>query len=99
MISLKLEILTHASLNLSFDSSSQRIIRAFIQLATIYGIEKQDRSIKINITFTHQELADLIGTSRVTVSNEISKLQQLKVIKKKGRYYYINDKKIIDRYA
>jgi len=99
MLSLKLEILANSSLNLSFDSSSQRIIRAFIQLAAMYGVENPDGTVKINMTFTHQELADLIGTSRITVSNEINKLQQQHVIEKIGRYYHIKNKKIMEEYT
>src|SRR5699024_5048375 len=98
ILSLKLEILTHASLNLSYDSSSERIVRAFVQLATTYGTEQPDGTMKIHITFTHQELADLIGKSRVTVSNEVNKLQQNKTIQKIGRYYHFLDKELLEKY-
>lgn len=91
MLSMKLEILTHSSLNLSFDSSRERIIKTFIHLVTTYGVRENSNYMKITISFTHQELADLIGMSRVTVSNEISKLEQQKLIYKKEQYYYIKD--------
>ncbi|WP_224654337.1 helix-turn-helix domain-containing protein [Escherichia coli] len=39
--------------------------------------------------FTQQELADLIGTSRVTVANLVNDLIQQGYIIKDGRYYII----------
>lgn len=90
MLSLKLEILIHSSPNLSFDSSSKRLAQTLVQLGTTYGIKQSNGIIKISITFTHQELADLIGSSRVTVSNEINKLQGQGIITKPEKHYYIN---------
>lgn len=91
MLSLKLEILTHSTMNLSFESSSKRILRVLIQLVHTYGREIDNGTILITIKFTHQEIADLIGTTRVTVSNYLKKLNNSRFIYKKNGFYYINN--------
>lgn len=91
MLSLKLELLTHATIKLSFENSLINIVNAFLELANTYGEKQENGSIKISISFTHQELADLIGTSRVTVSNTIKFLSESNVIIKSKGYYYIFD--------
>lgn len=91
MLSLKLELLTHVSIKLTYENSLINIVNAFLELANTYGERQGNGSIKISISFTHQELADLIGSSRVTVSNTIKLLNDSNVIFKRKGYYYIND--------
>ncbi|WP_158737245.1 Crp/Fnr family transcriptional regulator [Alteribacillus sp. YIM 98480] len=90
MMSMKIHLLSEQSLHLSYDSSFHRVCKTFANLGLTYGEKQKDESIKIKISFTHQELANLIGTSRVTVTNHIQLLLSNKVIFKKGKYYYIN---------
>lgn len=91
ILSMKLELLTTTTFQLTFDSSIQRILNTFIQLSEVYGVPEENGSIKILIKFTHQELADLIGTTRVTVSNTVKKLFDDELIYKKNGFYYIDD--------
>lgn len=92
MLSLKLEVIANSALQLSYDSSLHRVVRVFLNLAYSYGKEADDGTIKINMTFTHQEIAYLIGSTRVTVANVIKSLIDQQLIKKKGKYYYILEK-------
>src|SRR5699024_8581765 len=89
MLSLKLEILTQTSLNLSFETTSTRIVKVLSQLVHVYGSKTENGNIVITIKFTHQEIADLIGTTRVTVSNHLKKLNNAGFIYKQNGYYYI----------
>ncbi|MBR3121796.1 MAG: Crp/Fnr family transcriptional regulator [Oceanobacillus sp.] len=91
LLSIKSEILTNSLLHVSYESSLRRIINALVQLANSYGIETQNGSIKISIPFTHQELSELIGTSRVTVSNSIALLQEANLVYKKNKFYHITN--------
>jgi CRP/FNR family cyclic AMP-dependent transcriptional regulator len=91
MMSLKVQLLSQHSLQLAFYSSFQRVCHTFVQLGLTYG-EKQDaHCIKISIPFTHQELANLVGTSRVTVATHVKSLIESNTISKVKKHYYIKD--------
>ena len=60
-------------LSLSFAPASMRLARTLVDLSHLYGKEtKQGHSITIR--FTKNEIAGLVGTSRVTASNELAKM-------------------------
>ncbi|MBS4024323.1 MAG: Crp/Fnr family transcriptional regulator [Clostridia bacterium] len=91
MMSSKIRLMAIQSLQLSFGTPMQRICDAFIHLGLNYGKKVDNNRIKILITFTHQELADLIGATRVTVVNNLQELIKKKIISKENRYYFIED--------
>ncbi|MFD1037370.1 Crp/Fnr family transcriptional regulator [Virgibacillus byunsanensis] len=88
LLNTKLRLATVYNLHLSYGSSIKRISDAFYHLAMNYGIKKND-GITIQIQFTHQELANLIGTSRVTVANTVNDLLRQQILVKKGKLYHI----------
>ncbi|MYL47120.1 Crp/Fnr family transcriptional regulator [Virgibacillus halodenitrificans] len=82
----KLRLATTYNLQLSYGSSVKRIYDAFYHLAKTYGVQNTGGTV-IQITFTHQELANLIGTSRVTVANTVNDMLKNNLLKKtKGKY-------------
>ncbi|KGX91871.1 Crp/Fnr family transcriptional regulator [Pontibacillus marinus] len=89
ILNRKLRLLAISNLQLSFGSSYSLICNALYHLAVTYG-ESNDEGITIGITFTHQELANLIGTSRVTVANTMNNMLQNNILSKKGRFYHIH---------
>lgn len=89
MLSIKVELLANSSLQLSYDNSFNRVVRMFLNLANSYGEKESGNKVKIGITFTHQEIADLVGTTRVTVANIVKDLIDQQLIDKKGKNYYI----------
>ncbi|SDQ17410.1 CRP/FNR family transcriptional regulator, anaerobic regulatory protein [Virgibacillus subterraneus] len=88
LLNTKLRLATVYNLHLSYGSSIKRICDAFYHLAMNYG-NKKDDGITIRIQFTHQELANLIGTSRVTVANTVNNLLKQQILVKKGKFYHI----------
>ncbi|WP_218276475.1 Crp/Fnr family transcriptional regulator, partial [Pseudomonas sp. FW305-BF6] len=63
-----------------------RVLTMLRQLATAYGTETK-KGVTITIPFTHQELAYVIGSSRVSVSYVMNDLCEKGIIEKqKGRY-------------
>ena len=81
-------------LDLSFMQATHRTVKALLNLCDQYGtpcrIGGHD-GIRINIRFSHQDVANLIGSNRVTVSNIFSDLGKDGILTKdSGRY-------IIDR--
>lgn len=70
---------------LSFSNASQRIKMLFALLSNDHGKETSD-GVMLNIKLTHQELADMAGIARETVTRIIDKLHkdgEIKVLKSK----------------
>lgn len=75
---------------LSFNSSDARVSYTLYHLIQQYS-DEEDGCYKINITFTHQEIAELIGLSRVSVSNILSKMVKEGILEKRNGFYYVYD--------
>lgn len=71
---------------MSFSDIGERVLTMLRQLATSYG-KKTAKGITITIPFTHQELAYVVGSSRVSVSYVMNELCENGIIEKQnGRY-------------
>lgn len=82
---------TLAFLNLlgaCYDSET-RVRYAIYHLANQFGAPTKVKGTKIVIQFTQQELADLVGTSRVTVATLVNLFILQGLIEKEGRYYIV----------
>ncbi|MEH7331509.1 Crp/Fnr family transcriptional regulator [Neobacillus drentensis] len=71
---------------MSFSDVEQRVLTMLQQLAASYGI-KTSIGLTITIPFTHQELAYVVGSSRVSVSYVMNSLQEKgEIVKQNGLY-------------
>ena len=61
--------------DLVFQNAPARLAKLLLQLGESMGDRDQDR-IRLNVRLTHQNLANLIGTSRETVSALLSQFQR-----------------------
>ncbi|MGO4389712.1 Crp/Fnr family transcriptional regulator [Variovorax sp. M-6] len=75
LMSVKLRVLAHQNLLLSQATAAQRVVHHLVQLAGTYG-EAQAQGVAIRISFTHQEMANIAGLSRVMTSNVLLQLQE-----------------------
>lgn len=89
MLDVKSQTLALSNLLVSCYDSETRIRYALFHLANQFGTPSTGDYKRIYMQFTQQELADLIGTSRVTVANLVNSLSQEGYIQKDGRYYII----------
>ncbi len=64
----------------------ERLLRRFYSLAEQYG-RKGTGSTVIDLRITQQELADMIGSSRVMVVKALKELQASNIIGREKRYY------------
>ena len=64
---------------LNFNNASQRTKMLFLMLADEYG-EKTSEGVLLNIKLTHQDISDMSGLTRETVTRVIDKLQKSKEI-------------------
>lgn len=83
-------ILTNMVLELSFTQSIQRIAQLLMNLTRQYGV-KEEGGCRINIRFTHQDVASMINTSRVTVSNIFTIFYERGLLKKEGGCFILCD--------
>ncbi len=71
---------------------SLRLINILLKLATEFGVESGNGSITIELGLTHQELADMIGSNRVTVTRKLIELQKKKLINVQNRTILLVDR-------
>lgn len=67
-----------------------RLIHALIDLAEDHGIPS-GAGIKIDLKLTHQELANLVGTARETVTRMLAELQDAGIVTIEGRFLVVPD--------
>ena len=75
---------------LSFNNAAQRIRMLFIMLSGMYGGEETEKGIRLGIKLTHQNMADMTGIARETVTRVINKAQKEKDILFEGKAIYLN---------
>jgi len=64
---------------LTYSNAEARIREGLLQLATRHGV-RDSRGIIINLKITHQEIAEMVGTSRETVTRTLARLQKEGII-------------------
>ncbi len=64
--------------------SFQRLALILLKLSAVHGVE-DDRWAAIALPLTHQRLADMIGTSRETVSRHLAVLKRQGAVRQRGR--------------
>lgn len=87
---VKLRILANQNLLLSHATATQRVVHHLVQLAQTYG-DAVTEGIAIRISFTHQEMANIAGLSRVMTSNVMLQLHAHGLIGKHGSHCVIHD--------
>jgi CRP-like cAMP-binding protein len=97
VLTRKIRLLSSQVEGLSFDDSYYRVANALLYLAEQYGL-KTGKGYRIQLKFTHQEMANLTGSCRVTVTNILRYLSNENIIKKENGYVIITDIDKLYRY-
>lgn len=69
-----------------------RIVELLRRLAGLYGVEEAD-GIRIRTPLTHEQVAALTGTSRVTVTRTLTKLRSEGLILNKDGHFWVRNLK------
>ncbi|SMG49882.1 Crp/Fnr family transcriptional regulator [Paraburkholderia susongensis] len=69
-----------------------RIVELLRRLANIYG-EADEVGVRIRTPLTHEQVASLTGTSRVTVTRTITRLKSEGVIQNEGQHFWVLDQR------
>lgn len=75
---------------LVFRDVSSKLAELLVKLAGEYGVEDA-RGVMVALKITHQELANLIGSTRETVSLTLSQFKRKRLITTEGRKVIISD--------
>lgn len=68
--------------------SSERLALALLKLGAAHGVEER-AGTAITLPLTHQILADMIGTSRETISRDLRRLKRQGAVSQRGRVLII----------
>jgi CRP/FNR family transcriptional regulator len=69
--------------------SYHRLGKVFLQLGKEHGVPTPEGT-EILLRLTHEDLANLIGTTRETVTTQIKKFKRLGLLKRDGRHFIVN---------
>jgi CRP/FNR family transcriptional regulator, cyclic AMP receptor protein len=75
--------------------SYHRLARVLLQLSEKYGQEAPGGTL-INVHLTHEDVANLIGTSRETVTTQLSKFTRMGLLRREARHFIVARSKLID---
>jgi len=91
----RLRALGDVVVNLINDDAQTRIIKLILRLATRHGI-RFGQDIHLNIHLTHQEIADMVGTTRQTVSSVLGHLKRQGLMRLENRRIRIDSMELLD---
>jgi len=74
-----------------------RLTNILLKLATEFGVNQPGGNVMIDLGLTHQELADMIGSNRVTVTRKLTELQDKKLIKVENRNIILTNRPALER--
>ncbi len=72
-------------------TTAERLARLLIEWCDTRG-EDTDLGIRLKVLLTHEEIAQMIGTSRETVTRLLSDLKKKKIIEVKGSAVYVKNR-------
>ncbi|KPJ90361.1 MAG: hypothetical protein AMJ53_13770 [Gammaproteobacteria bacterium SG8_11] len=90
LLAYRLRELSDVLLNIASDDVTSRVVKLLSRLCSRYG-KLLDSDIVLDIALTHQEMADMIGTTRQTVTTVLSMLRKKGVLTMKQRSIYLQD--------
>jgi len=94
LLSRRLRGLGDMLMNLSCDDVVSRLTKLLVRLCTRYG-KRNKQDVYLDLHLTHQEVADMIGTSRQTVSTTFSQLKRDGVIEIIDHCIYIRSPELL----
>jgi len=95
LLSCRLRVLGDMLINLTADDVTSRVIKLLTRLSARYGKRVGD-DIYLDIPLTHQEIADMISTSRQTVSTIMGELKRKGVLRTENHCIHIQEPELLE---
>ena len=98
VLSSRLRVLGDMFVNLVADDVDTRIAKLILRLSARYGVhsDKDDKDILLNIPLTHQEIADMVGTTRQTVTKVLGRLKRKGVLSMENHRIVIESEEFLN---
>ena len=96
IIGFRRQVIENRMENLIFRNISQRLSSLFIELSEQFGMPG-DAGVKITIPLTHEDIANLIGAARATVSETLNEFKNNGLIETSGKCFLIKDMEFLKR--
>ncbi len=95
VLSSRLRVLGEMFVNLVSDDVGTRVAKLILRLSARYGT-RVGKEVFLNIPLTHQEIADMVGTSRQTVTSVLSSLKRQGVLSIDNRRIHIESEELLN---
>lgn len=95
VLSSRLRILGEMFVNLVSDEVHIRIAKLILRLSARYG-NRVGNEILLNVPLTHQEIADMVGTTRQTVTSVLSDLRRRGVLSIDNHRIHIESEELLN---
>lgn len=95
VLSSRLRVLGDMFVNLVSDDVNTRIAKLILRLSARYGT-RVGKEVFLNIPLTHQEIADMVGTSRQTVTSALSALKRRGVLSIDSHRIHIESEELLN---
>jgi CRP/FNR family transcriptional regulator len=99
MLNKYISVYTAQSLRISaltYSVANEKLLHTLRYLCIRFGKPEKDGIIELSIYLTHQQLAELLGLSRETTTNELLKLKKKNIVSYDRRAISINASKLSD---
>lgn len=94
VLASRLRVLGEMFVNLVADDVNTRIAKLILRLGARYGT-RSGKEILLNIPLTHQEIADMVGTTRQTVTTVLGQLKRQGVLSIENHRIHIESEGIL----
>jgi CRP/FNR family cyclic AMP-dependent transcriptional regulator len=91
MLSCRLRQLSDAMLNLISDDVNTRVAKLLLRMHARYGRPLESGGYLLDLPLTHQEMADMIGTTRQSVSSAVTHFRQQGLLTTSGHRLCLMD--------
>ena len=98
VLSLRIRQTNAHVMDIVFRDVRGRVASTLGELCSRHGVSTE-AGVRIELKLTHQELANLVGTARETVSRILAELQDAHCLTVDGRYLVLKDMKKLEEYA
>jgi CRP/FNR family transcriptional regulator, cyclic AMP receptor protein len=96
LLACRLRCLGDMLLNLTVDNVTSRVVKLLIRLAARYGRQLGDEDIYLDINLTHQEIADMVGATRQTVTSVLGELKRKGILRIENHCIHIQSQEILE---
>ncbi len=95
VLSHRVRALSQLVQGLITDDVPQRLMQLLTRLSSAYG-RPADKGVCVDIALTHQEMANMIGTSRQSITSTLNALKRLGLVAIKNRRLHLIDARLIE---